>query len=128
MTRDNCARLRFHRCGTCSSRAPIGNTATSARFPITAVIHSFMDHEADGSSRGDVLGPPLCRIFVRSAPGPLPPVAPPPLSLGVFFRRASIMLGSWMRGLGRPSPFFDERTGGPVAEPRVLTESERTGV
>jgi len=29
-----------------------------------------------------------------------------------------------MRGLGRPNPFFDDRTNAPLATPRVLTPSE----
>jgi hypothetical protein len=32
-------------------RTPIGNTAADARFPVVAVIHCFMDHQADGRSR-----------------------------------------------------------------------------
>ena len=48
-----------------------------------------------------------------------------PPSLGVFARRASKMLGWWLRGLGRPTPFFDDRTKAPRAVPRVLTRSER---
>jgi hypothetical protein len=84
-----------------------------------------MDHEAHDRSRDAVLGPPRCRIYERSAVGPLPPTAPPPPSLGIFGRRASMMLGWWMRGLVRPSPFFDERTGAPRAEPRVLRRGER---
>jgi hypothetical protein len=100
-------------------RTPIGNTA-GPRFPIIGVIHSIMDHEGHGRSRDEVLGPPLCRIFERSAVGPLPPNAPPPPSMGLFGRRASLLLGWWIRGLARPSPFFDERTGAPRAEPRVL--------
>jgi hypothetical protein len=100
-------------------RTPIGNTA-GARFPIIGVIHCIMDHEADGRSRGEVLGPPLCRIYERSAVGPLAPNAPPPPSLGIFGRRASLLLGWWVRGLARPSPFFDDRTGAPRSEPRVL--------
>jgi hypothetical protein len=106
-------------------RTPIGNTASGPQFPIVAVIHAFMDHEADGRSRDEVLGPPLCRIYERSAVGPLPPNAPAPPSLGVFVRRASKLLGWWARGLGRPTPFFDDRTNAPLAEPRVLTQSER---
>jgi hypothetical protein len=101
-------------------RTPIGNTA-GARFPVIGVIHSIMDHEADGRSRNQVLGPPLCRIYERSAVGPLPPNAPPPPSRRVLGRRALLMLAWWIRGLARPSPFFDERTGAPRAEPRVLT-------
>jgi hypothetical protein len=105
-------------------RTPIGNTA-GPRVPVVGVIHSFMDYEASGPSRDEVLGPPLCRIYERSAIGPLPPTAPPPPSFGVFIRRASKMLGWWVRGLGRPTPFFDDRTNYPRAVPRVLTPSER---
>ena len=101
-------------------RTPIGNTAASAHFPIAAVIHSFMDHEADGHSRDEVLGLPRCRIFERSAIGPLPSKAAPPPSLRVFGQRATMMLRWWVRGLARPSPFFDERTGAPRAAPRVI--------
>jgi hypothetical protein len=104
-------------------RTPIGNTAAGPRFPLIAVIHSFMDHESDGRSRDEVLGPLRCRIFDRSAIGPLPPKAAPPPSLGVFGRRAAMLLRWWVRGLAWPSPFFDDRTGAPRAEPRVLAPS-----
>jgi hypothetical protein len=30
-----------------------------------------------------------------------------------------------MRGLGRPNPFFDARTGAPLAMPRTVTPEER---
>jgi hypothetical protein len=107
-------------------RTPIANTARGPRFPIVAVIHSFMDHESEGWSPDEVLGPPLCRIYERSAVGPLPKNAPPPPSLRVILRRrAALVLGAWLHGLGRPSAFFDERTGAPRAEPRALTVHER---
>ena len=77
---------------------------------------------------GRGLGPPLCRIYERSAVGPLPPNAPAPPSVGVFARRASKLLGWWVRGLGRPTPFFDDRTKAPRAVPRVLTQSERAAL
>jgi hypothetical protein len=35
------------------------------------------------------------------------------------------MLGWWVRGLARPTPFFDDRMKAPRAVPRVLTPSER---
>jgi Family of unknown function (DUF6151) len=105
-------------CGT-----PIGNTA-GPRFPVVGLIHSFMDHDADGRSRDEALGPPLCRIFERSAVGPLPPNVPAP-SLGLFARRATTLLGWWLRGLGRPNPFFDDHTNAPLSAPRVLAPSER---
>jgi hypothetical protein len=55
-----------------------------------------------------MLGPRLCRIYERSAIGPLPPTAPARLSFGVFARRASKILGCWLRGFARPNPFFDD--------------------
>ena len=107
-------------------RTPIGNTAAHPRFPLVAIIHSFMDHE--GHPRDDVLGPPLCRIFERSATGPLPPNAPPPPSLRVFGRRASRLLGWLVRGLNRPTPFFDDRMKAPRSVPHVLTPRERAAL
>ena len=119
-------------------RTPIANTAECRGFPVTAVIHSFMDHAfanqaledhlADGRSRDEVLGPPLSRIYQRSAVGPLPPTAPPPPSLSIFARRTAKMLGWWLCGLGRPSPFFDDRTNAPRSVPRALTPVERAAL
>ncbi len=109
-------------------RTPVANTAADPRFPLAAVIHSFMDHEASGRSRDGVLGPPLCRIFEGSATGPLPPNGPPSPSPGVFARRVSKLLSWWVRGLARPTPFFDDRTKAPRAVPRGLTPSERAAV
>jgi hypothetical protein len=87
-----------------------------------------MDHAADGRAGDEALGPPLCRIFERSAVGPLPPNAPGPASVGLFARRASKLLGWWLRGLSRPTPFFDDRTKAPRAAPRELTPSERSAL
>jgi hypothetical protein len=105
-------------------RTPIGNTA-GPRFPVVGLIHSFMSPDADVRSRDEVLGAPLCRIFERSAIGPLPPNAPPPPSLSLFALRASRLLFWWLRGLGRPTPFFDNHTHAPLSVPRVVTRSER---
>jgi hypothetical protein len=109
-------------------RTPIANTAAGPRFPVIGVVHSFMDHEADGRSRDEALGPPRCRLYERSALGPLPPNAPGPPSLGAYAVHASKILGWWMCGLNRPTPFFDDRTKAPRAEPRVLTRSERAAL
>ena len=109
-------------------RTPIANTPAAPGFPVIGMVHCFMDHGADGRSRDDVLGPKLCRIYERSAIGPLPPNAPGPPSAGVFARRASKLLGWWLLGLNRPTPFFDDRTKLPCAEPRVLDESERAAL
>ena len=105
-------------------RTPIANTPARPGFPVIGMVHCFMDHAADGKPRDEVLGPPLCRIFERSPIGALPPNAPPPPSVGLFVRRASKLLGWWVRGLGRPTPFFDDRTKAPRAVPRALRQSE----
>jgi len=47
------------------------------------------------------------------------------LSRVMFGARASLMLRWWVRGLARPSPFFDEQTGAPRVAPRVLTREAR---
>ncbi|HEY2445342.1 MAG TPA: DUF6151 family protein [Rhizomicrobium sp.] len=108
-------------------QTPIANTA-GPRFPVVGLIHSVMDHDADGRSRDEVLGAPLCGIFENSAVGPLPPNAPPPRSLSLVARRLPTLLGWWWRGLGRPNPFFDEHTNAPLAMPRVFTPSERAAL
>jgi Family of unknown function (DUF6151) len=107
-------------------RTPIANTAGPG-FPVIGVICCFMEDEAQGRSRDEVLGPQVCRIYQRSALGPLPPTAPPPLSLGLSVRRAAKALGWWVRGLHRPSPFFDDGNA-PRSVPRVLTASERAAL
>ena len=108
-------------------RTPVANTAATARFPVVALIHSFIDDAAGGCSR-EVLGPPLCRIYEHSAIGPLPPAAPPPPSVAMFMRRASKISSWWVRGLGRPNPFFDVHTGAHISAPRVISPSERAAL
>lgn len=109
-------------------RTALANTAAGPRFPVVAVIHSFMDHAADGRSRDAVLGPPVCRIYERSATAPLPPDAPAPPAFRLFALRASRLLGWWWRGHGRPNPFFDARTQAPLAAPRLLAPAERAAL
>ena len=109
-------------------RTPIANTSAGPGFPVIGIFHSFMDHGTDSCSRDEVLGPPLCSIYESSAIGPLPSTAPGPPSVGVFARRASKLLGWWVLGLNRPTPFFDDRTKAPCAVPRVLTRSERAAL
>jgi hypothetical protein len=89
------------------------------------VVHSFINVEAERPFQNEILGPPLCRICERSATGPLPPYAPAPASLGLFVLRAAKVLGWWWHGLGRPNPFFDDRTGTPLSAPRVLTRADQ---
>jgi hypothetical protein len=105
-------------------RTPIGNTA-GPRFPVVGLIHSFMGQAADGRFLDEMLGARLCRIYQGSATGRLPPDAPAPPSLGLFVLRASRLLGWWLRGLGRPNPFFDDHTNAPLSVPRAIMPSAR---
>jgi len=109
-------------------KTPIANTAATPRFPVIGLTHSCMDFEACSRSRDELLGAPLCRIYERSATGPLPADAPPPPSFGIFAQRAAKLLGWWVRGLGRPNPFFDASTGAPVSAPGVITPNERSAI
>lgn len=88
-------------------RTPIANTPAGPGFPVIGIGRSFMDHEAAGSSRDEALGPP---------------------SAGLFARHASKLLGWWVRGLGRPSQFFDDQTKAPRAAPRMLTGGGRAAL
>jgi hypothetical protein len=85
-----------------------------------------MSLDADRLIRDEALGAPLCRIFESSAVGPLPPNAPPPRSFGLVALRVPTLLGWWLRGLGRPNPFFDDHA--PLCPPRVFTPSERAAL
>ncbi len=109
-------------------RTPLANTASSARFPVVALIHSFMDCEGDRRARDALLGRPLCRIYEHSAIASLPQDAPPPPSSKMYMRRAFRILRWWMLGLGGPNPFFDSRTGAAVSEPRLLAPGGRLGL
>jgi hypothetical protein len=106
---------------------PIGNTA-GPRFSVVGLIHSFMSNDADGHTRDEVLGAPRCRIFEGSAIGPLPPNAPPPLSLRLIALRVPTILGWWLRGLGWPHPFFDDHTNAPLSRPRIFAPAERAAL
>jgi Family of unknown function (DUF6151) len=121
-------------------RTPIGNTASGPRFPVVGLIHSFvsqalmsqafmsqvfMSPEAPERAREEVLGSPRCRLYERSAIGPLPATAPPPPSLAMFVGHASKLLGWWACGLAAPNPFFDIRTNAPLSAPRALARNER---
>jgi hypothetical protein len=106
-------------------RTPIGNTA-GPRIPFVGLIHSFIS--AGPTELDDAFGAPRGQVNAESATGPLPPDAPPPLSRAVIALHIFRVLGWWLRGLGRPNPFFDAKTGAPIAVPRVLTPQERAAL
>ena len=106
-------------------RTAIGNTLANRHAPHVGIIHTFMDHEADGRSRDEALGP-ICRAaFPSSASGDTTMVASYQriTYLGVA-RMALGLVANRLRGLHQPTPFFDARSGRPVAEPHVLSDDE----
>ena len=125
-----CLRLSdkgLYRWYTDCCRTPIGNMVGS-RIPAIGVIHSFMDHEADGRNRDDVLGKPIALVHGRFAVGGIPPHAHATAPLGVVGRVVGMTLGWWIAGLGSPNAFFDPSTKAPRVKPRVLTTDERAAL
>lgn len=113
--------LRWY-CGAC--KTPVGNTV-KASMPFVGLIHNFMDHAGDGRSRDEVLGKPAGYVWMKTAIGTLPDSIRKSSQLRIIARSLKLLGKWWLTGAGSPSPFFDERTGAPRAEPRVLTLEER---
>jgi hypothetical protein len=122
-----CVRLSnkgMHRwyCGEC--KTAVGNTM-GPRLPFVGLIHTFMDHASDGRSRDEVLGKPIGYVQAKFAIG-TPPPQPRNASLLRIVVRSARLLATWsLQGAGSPSPFFDDKTRLPRAEPRVLGAEER---
>ncbi len=85
--------------------SPIGNTLASPGVPFVGLIHSCVDHAADGRSREATLGP------VR-------------MQASQLLRLIPIVGLARLRGDHRRSPFFEPRRGSPRAQPRALTDGE----
>jgi Family of unknown function (DUF6151) len=108
-------------------RTPIGNMI-GPRLPFIGIIGSFMDHEADGRSRDDVLGAPLGFIFGKFAVGKVPAHVHPKVPPGVMLRMGSRILGWWLTERGAPNAFFDPATRAPHSVPQVLSREERAAL
>jgi hypothetical protein len=116
--------LRWY-AGCC--RTPVANTLSSPRVPFVGIVHSVFDTGAAGRSLDETLGKPIASIQGRFAIGGVPPGAHASAPPSLLLRSARLLLAAWLRGKGRPSPFFDAR-GTPVAVPRVLTPEERAAL
>jgi hypothetical protein len=108
-------------CGECST--PVGNTV-SGRVPFVGLIHSFMDHGADGRARDAVLGKILGHVQTKFALGSPPDSTGTPALLRVIARSVWLLTKWWLTRAGSPSPFFDEAHA-PRSAPRVLSPEER---
>ncbi|MCG8589625.1 MAG: DUF6151 family protein [Proteobacteria bacterium] len=110
-------------------KTPIGNTMATRQIPFVGLIHACVDHEADGRSRDEALGPVRAGVNARFARGDRTQLdahdrAPLSMGLGILGR----LVAARLRGDHAASPFFDRGTGEPVAVPLVLSEDERRGL
>lgn len=113
--------LRWY-AGCC--KTPIANTTAKPGVPFVGLIHKFVDHEEDGQSRDERLGPPLARIMGRYGHGQLAANAHVKLPVGLLFRSAWFILGAKLSGKTKPTPFFDAARK-PSVEPMVVSKDER---
>lgn len=95
---------------------PIGNTM-SAGMPFIGVFHNFMKIEGD---RNSALGPVLAYVQTKHARGtPTYPHSSKKFPLGITLRIMRKMLVWKLRGMNKPSAFFDAN-GKTMAEVKVL--------
>ena len=104
---------------------PIGNTLATRQVPFVGLIHSCVDHTADGRSRDEALGPIRARVNARFAKGDRAQLdAHDRTPVSQLFRFVPMILMARLRGDHTRSPFFDGKTGELRVEPRVLTDDE----
>ena len=90
---------------------PIGNTPANPKFAFVGLLHSCLGSR---EALEGAFGPVRMRFFAGDATGEPKPEGKVPVWGMLGF--AGRMLGAWVSGDYRKTPFFDER-GEPVAEP-----------
>lgn len=107
-------------------KTPIGNTVSGA-MPFIGVIHSFMD---DDGNRDKNLGSVQMMVMTKYALKPtMHPNCAEKFPLGLSLKIAGKMLGWKIRGMQKPSVFFNN-DGKPVSSPTrrySTTDSEQVG-
>jgi hypothetical protein len=104
--------LRFY-ADCCNT--PMGNAV--AGIPFAGVLRCFICE--DPAAIDAALGPLLHRCMCSFAQGQPPEPAHPRWPAGLLLRNAGKLLAAWLRGQGRPSPFFDA-SGRPVTLPQII--------
>jgi hypothetical protein len=108
---------------------PIANTLPTNKLPFVGLIHLCIQRPPEDRSLEAALGPIQVHGFRRSAKGDLTAIPPDRIRLPfLVLRFAALMLRWKLRGDGKHSPFFEPRTGRPVALPRVLSSVEHAQV
>ena len=99
---------------------PIGNTMAASGVPFIGVVHAFI------AAPSAALGPIRGRGFAKSAKGGAAAVPKDGLPDLVMVARMLGKLLSWrLRGDHKRWALFDDVTGKPLVEPRVLNAAER---
>ncbi len=107
-------------------RTPIGNTPPTRQAPFVGLIHSCID--TGNRTLDEMLGPVSLRIMGRHATGDREALDAhdgflPSQFVGILWK-----LLKWrVRGDHRRSPFFDEKTGDPIAEASLVGEKAAPG-
>lgn len=102
---------------------PIGN-ALNAKMPFFGIVHSFMQ---TGEQREKSLGPVLAYIQTQDArKRPEPPYLDYPhhadkFPLGITLRIIIKMLSWKIRGMGKPTVFFDDNAR-PIVKPMIVSK------
>lgn len=104
---------------------PIGNTPWTNRVPFVGLIHSCVDHVADGRSRDETLGKIRMRGFGRFAKGDRSKLdvhdgGPPEMGPRV----TAMVKKAIEREDQSRSPFFSVGVDEPSVSPRILTAAE----
>ena len=107
----------------------IGNTPRTSRVPFVGLIHSCVDHAADGRSRDETLGKVRMRGFGRFAKGDRSKLdahdgGPPEMGPRV----AAMLKKAIEREDHTRSPFSSAGTDEPSVSPRILTAAELSEV
>ncbi len=98
---------------------PIGNTALTHRIAFVGLLAACLT----GKPVSETFGPITGWAFVAGAKGE---PKPPETSIGkVLARIVPRTLKARLDGSYRKTPFFDVKTGKPVAEPRLVSAEER---
>ena len=107
--------------GCCNT--PIGNTL-GPKLPVLILPLTSLDFAALGKTADEALGPPTVRMHGRFARGGVPVGAHPKAPAAMIPRFVGHLLRGYLKGLTRPSPFFDTQ-GQPRVEPQVIDKAER---
>lgn len=109
---------------TSCCNTPLGNTL-NANMPFIGIINSFIQEDSDTAK---ALGP--VRAYVQTQYATKPPFNQPhhaKFPLSITLRIISKILGWKIRGMGKPSAFYDEKNK-PVVKPIVVSEQKNKGL